>query len=171
MCILKGSSLTSPSQRGSRPLDPLTLPWRIPLPGSGREKSSVFSSFDGQKQLHNHKEAWKSSSQNTMSASKGKRIWVCTPANHLSLGHILLVWTGLPWVWNCPRVPLLWCLSPAKELESYCLLSTGVRDGAVGDLVVLYTALGGLPVDLEAGGALGVDEEVGGWAPGICARD
>lgn len=51
------------------------------------------------------------------------------------------------------------------------MLSTGIRDGAVGDLVVLYAALGGLPVDLEAGGALGVDEEVGGWAPGICARD
>lgn len=48
------------------------------------------------------------------------------------------------------------------------MLSAGIRNGAVGDFVVLYAALGGLPMDLEAGGALGVDEEVGGWAPGIC---
>lgn len=46
-----------------------------------------------------------------------------------------------------------------------CLLGAGVRNRTVGDSVVLYAALGGLPMDLEAGGALRVYEEVGGWAP------
>ena len=66
---------------------------------------------------------------------------------------------------------LVQCLPRTKQLETYCLLSTGIRNRVVGDFVVLYAAVGRGPVDLEAGGGLGVDEEVGGWAPGICGRD
>lgn len=62
-------------------------------------------------------------------------------------------------------------MSPTKELETYCLLSTGVRNRVVGDFVVLYAAIRRGPVDLEAGGGLRVNEEVGGWAPGICSKD
>lgn len=51
------------------------------------------------------------------------------------------------------------------------MLSTGIRNRVVSDFVVLYTAVGGGPVELEAGGGLRVNEEVGGWAPGICSRD
>lgn len=49
------------------------------------------------------------------------------------------------------------------------MLGAGVRNRTVGDSVVLYAALRGLPMDLEAGGALRVYEEVGGWAPRSCA--
>jgi len=67
--------------------------------------------------------------------------------------------------------PLVPCLSPTEELDTHCLLSTGIRNRAVGNFVVLNAAVGRGPADLEAGGGLGVNEEVGGWAPGICGRD
>lgn len=51
------------------------------------------------------------------------------------------------------------------------MLGSSIRNRAVGDFVVLNTAIRRGPVHLEAAGGLGVDEEVGGWAPGICGRD
>lgn len=59
---------------------------------------------------------------------------------------------------------------PTEELGTHSLLGSSIRNRAVGDFVVLNTAIRRGPVHLEAAGGLRVDEEVGGWAPGICGR-